>query len=104
MPLSSGSASGATSVNVSDSTGIAVNDLIYFTQSNEFARVTSVVGNTINFEDQLLFGHSNTSNVSRVGEFRSFSTIDYSSSNTVWFKIDATNSTQILNLDIEYRK
>jgi len=102
VPLSGASAIGATSVAVLDSTGIAANDLVFFTQSNEFARVSSVVGNTLNFEDALLFGHSTTSNVSRVGEFRSFTVMDYSGTHTAWHRIDATNSTQTLKMVIEY--
>lgn len=102
VPLSGASAIGATSVAVLDSTGIAANDLVFFTQSNEFARVSSVAGNTLNFENALLFGHSTTSNVSRVGEFRSFTVIDYSGARTAWHRIDATNSTQTLKMDLEY--
>jgi len=98
----------STSTNVAivvDTTGFGANDLVYFTESNEFARISSVVGNNLIFENNLVNPHSATCAVSRVAEFGGFATIDLSGTSNLWTRISSTNSfTQTLNLDYIYRR
>jgi hypothetical protein len=79
--------------------------LVYFSGSNEFARVASVNGNVLTFEDNLTEAHGTNGAISRVVEFGGFSTLDWSASSNVWYRISATNAfTQAINVDLSIRR
>lgn len=96
---------GTNAVHLADATGFSTNDMVYFCDSNEFARVLSISGNVLTLEDNLLYPHGTTSSVSRVAEYGGFSMIDYSGTSNLWHRISATNVfTNTLQMDLSIRR
>lgn len=103
--ITNGTPAGTNQAFLADATGFAVNDLVYFSVSNEFARIAAMSGNVLTFEDNLTKPHGTTGVVSRVAEFGGFTMLDWSATSNVWYKIAATNVfTQTLNIDLSIRR
>ena len=99
-------AAGTNIVQVADNTGFTTNDLVYFCDSNEFARVASIgANNSITFENFVINPHGSNSAISRVVEFGGFATIDIMSTSNIYYNINASNAfTETLNLDLSVRR